>query len=57
MSHDPDSSLPEAEKLTDVSDRASDIEQRATAQVGMAHDGGDHRTTSASSTRRTSRTR
>ena len=33
MSHDPDSSLPEAEKLTDVSDRASDIEQRNTAQA------------------------
>lgn len=33
MSHDPESSLPEAEKFTDVSDRASDIEQRATAQA------------------------
>lgn len=31
MSHDPESSLPEAEKLTDVLDRASEVEMRTTS--------------------------
>lgn len=33
MQHDPESTLPEAEKFSDPYDRASDIEQRANAHA------------------------
>ena len=33
MEHDPESTLPQSEQISDTIDRASDIEQRATAQA------------------------